>query len=588
MGATSSNKLETSESIRTIRAFQNGGAQLGKVHVERRRLHVQIRPQGCLFFSSSPQGITEICKIRMGREPLRIHVPLFWSRSSTSGVYKALEGSYGSPPQAQYSNNYIHRQHVDYRPDKGRYSHRKGHSNLSTAEPRIFIQSKEIGSIPLSGDRILGNEHQFEFINSQPSCRQSEKSSKHMQGNVPEEVYFDFRIDETSRPFDLDNTSSVAGSSTNSKSATITNKGSKIEEVFSEHSEVNSLGQGGTSVVDREPSPVQWEGINSKTLSPSFNSNRCLNERLGAVCRGIRTGGQWCQEERGMHINILELLAVKLALLTFIKTNNIKSIHFQIDNKTAISYLLKMGGTKSQSMIKISKEIWDILFKKNITISAEYLPSALNQEADWESRHHKDSSDWKLCPLTFHQIGCQMGHPSIDLFASRLCHQLDNYLSWKPDPYSKGVDAMQHIWSSQLGHILYAFPPYSLIPRVLHKVIQDQVHTLILIAPVWQAQPWYPSLLQLSVKNPILLPQSQSLLSSPTGEVQPLLQNQTLRLAAWKISNLNPYLIQGYQNRLPSLSVTHADQNRILITTRPGENGLAGVLRNKLIQFNVL
>ena len=41
----------------------------------------------------------------------------------------------------------------------------------------------------------------------------------------------------------------------------------------------------------------------------------------------------------------------------------------------AISYLLKMGDTANQTVIDSSKEIWKVLLKKNITISAKYLPT---------------------------------------------------------------------------------------------------------------------------------------------------------------------------------------------------------------------
>lgn len=164
---------------------------------------------------------------------------------------------------------------------------------------------------------------------------------------------------------------------------------------------------------------------------------------------------------------------------------------------------------------------------------------------------------------------------------------MEVYYSWKPDPHSKGVDALQQNWSTQLGHTLYAFPPFSLIPRVLHKVVQDQAHTLILIAPVWQTQPWYPRLLQLLVSNPILIPQTPDLLVNALKEVHPLVASNTLQLAAWKISG-NHLLIQGYQNRLPTLSPAQGELVQSQITTRPGESGLAGVLGKKLIQFSVL
>jgi len=103
----------------------------------------------------------------------------------------------------------------------------------------------------------------------------------------------------------------------------------------------------------------------------------------GAVCKGIQTGSQWSANEQVFHINYLELLAIKLAILTFTRMFEKKSFHLQAENKVALVYLLKMGGTASLGMCQLSKEIWEHLMHLKITITAEYLPSALNTVADW-------------------------------------------------------------------------------------------------------------------------------------------------------------------------------------------------------------
>ena len=84
--------------------------------------------------------------------------------------------------------------------------------------------------------------------------------------------------------------------------------------------------------------------------------------------------------------------------------------------------------------MQILKEIWKFLLEQGITITAEHLPGNLNCKADWESRHQKDSSQWKMRPLIFSKI-CQIlgKKPEIDLFASRLSNQLPGYCSWKPN-----------------------------------------------------------------------------------------------------------------------------------------------------------
>ena len=69
------------------------------------------------------------------------------------------------------------------------------------------------------------------------------------------------------------------------------------------------------------------------------------------------------------------------------------------------------------------------------------------------------------------------------------------------------MDAFTISWETQLN---YAFPPFSLIPRVLSKVQQDQAYVL-LVAPVWTCQIWYPMLLRLLIERPVLLPRWRNL-----------------------------------------------------------------------------
>jgi len=220
-----------------------------------------------------------------------------------------------------------------------------------------------------------------------------------------------------------------------------------------------------------------------------------------------------------------------------------------------------------------------------IMITAEYLPGILNKEADWESRNVRDFSEWKLKPQMFMNLCKIVGSPIIDLFASRLSNQIPVYFSWKPDPYCLGVDAMQQEWPH--NQILYAFPPFSMINRVLKKVVQDQVLTLILIAPTWQSQVWYPQLIRLSRRNPILLPPEMDLLKGVPKRNHPLLENKTLTLAAWIVSG-RVCSHREYQSGLQILSLHQEDRVRMQITRRPGISDLAGLIENRLIRFDVM
>ena len=59
-------------------------------------------------------------------------------------------------------------------------------------------------------------------------------------------------------------------------------------------------------------------------------------------------------------------------------------------------------------------------------------------------------------------------------------------------------------------------------------------------------QTWYPELLWFSMKDPILLPCQLNLLVKPIREPHPLLQNQTIKLAARIITD-NPWLGSSFR-----------------------------------------
>ena len=74
---------------------------------------------------------------------------------------------------------------------------------------------------------------------------------------------------------------------------------------------------------------------------------------------------------------------MKNAILAFTKEKTINATHIQIDNTTALWYLLKMGGTTDKTLVDLSKDIWKYLILKQITITAGYFPGILNTRADW-------------------------------------------------------------------------------------------------------------------------------------------------------------------------------------------------------------
>ena len=157
-----------------------------------------------------------------------------------------------------------------------------------------------------------------------------------------------------------------------------------------------------------------------------------------------------------MHINSLELLAATLAVKTFLKKASGISVLLQLDNATAVAYINNMGGTVSSQLTELAKELWMWALDRNLTLVAQHIPGLSNTIADAESRTLRDRSDWMLCPQIFQTIKKAFGPLDVDLFASRLTHQLPCFFSWRPDPLAEAVDAFQQDWGRLKG---FANPP---------------------------------------------------------------------------------------------------------------------------------
>ena len=81
-------------------------------------------------------------------------------------------------------------------------------------------------------------------------------------------------------------------------------------------------------------------------------------EGWGAHCNGRTTGGQWSHQEAVHHMNYLELKACFLALQSFFADQGRTVIHVKSDNVTAVAYLKHFGGSTSDRLNSLSREIW--------------------------------------------------------------------------------------------------------------------------------------------------------------------------------------------------------------------------------------
>ena len=195
-----------------------------------------------------------------------------------------------------------------------------------------------------------------------------------------------------------------------------------------------------------------------------------------------------------------------------------------------------------------------------------------------------DSTEWKLNQNVFFEICWTFFCPDIDLFASRINKQLENYISWLPDPNALTSDAFSIDWSKFKPYI---FPPFSLVGRILQKLDEDEVSKAILIIPKWATQPWYPRLLNMLIGIPVRLPIIPNLLRLVHNNQLHPLNKRKMFLFACIVSGKNSEA-QVFQRSLSDSLQIHGDQVPIRNTTLYGQSGNFGVINGISIPCNQL
>ena len=248
--------------------------------------------------------------------------------------------------------------------------------------------------------------------------------------------------------------------------------------------------------------------------------------------------GLWDSHQAALSINARELLAIQLGLLQFQSSLDGRTVAVYCDNVAAVAYLRKGGGTRSPLLNTIAQEILRWSESLSIRLAPQFIPGSNNVLADALSRPHQlQHSEWSLNMTVFRSL-CRLWPVQIDLFVTSANHRCSIYFFPYRDPQSAGTDVFLQSWD---GLQAYAFPPFSIIPRVLAKLRASWGTELTLVAPHWAQRPWFPDLLQLSLAPPVVLPDRPDLLRLPRSWLlYPGLHQ--LRLHAWRLSSGSPGL----------------------------------------------
>ena len=96
--------------------------------------------------------------------------------------------------------------------------------------------------------------------------------------------------------------------------------------------------------------------------------------------------GHWTEDQSQLHINILEIMAIRFALEKAIQYIYHSCVMISTDNATVVSYFNKQGGIHSPNLCK---EVWEILhwcLEHDVVLRIRHIPGKFNILADHLSR----------------------------------------------------------------------------------------------------------------------------------------------------------------------------------------------------------
>ena len=205
----------------------------------------------------------------------------------------------------------------------------------------------------------------------------------------------------------------------------------------------------------------------------SYACGALIQNAEQSICHKIFT-----PEEISYSSTHRELIIILCSLRAFGNKLHNSSIKWYTDNQ-ATAKIVDVRSMRSVLQM-VAYEIFTYCLENHIDLHIEWIPRALNRQADFISKI-RDCDDWQTTRELFDELNSIWGPHTVDCFSSSCNNKVDKFYSRFWIPECAGVDALYQSW---VGKNCWLVPPVNIIPSLLHYM-STQATQETLIVPAW-------------------------------------------------------------------------------------------------------
>jgi hypothetical protein len=280
-GTETSDKPESSEPVRSIRAFQDGEHDDATIPDSIQRLDGENGHKGCISDCPNSPETPEFAGVSVEQQILQIPGSPIWTGVSTQNFHQDIEASSGIPATNRNSDDNLSGRLFDPEPGQRKTSSRQGHCLMDFSNVGPDNKLEEVLPNPTTTNGISWLPGELEVHDVDITTRQDPRHTEAMfrdaeKGDIISETFgkIDWQADSFS-------TGSFVSSTKLSQTTNAEEQSSaKGTSMLRSNSDIDSGLQEGTAMVGGGTTGMQWES-NPQTSTGLDHHYRCFQNRLG-------------------------------------------------------------------------------------------------------------------------------------------------------------------------------------------------------------------------------------------------------------------------------------------------------------------